>query len=81
MGFLTSHARVLLCLAHDPAARLRNVAVSLGITERSAQLLRPVGPSPSLRITPVPQLPRTWPGTTWTRTWGRSSGAMIPTQP
>jgi hypothetical protein len=35
-GFLTSHARVLLCIAHDPAARLRDVAASLGITERSA---------------------------------------------
>jgi len=35
-GFLTSHARVLLCIAHDPAARLRDVAGSLGITERSA---------------------------------------------
>jgi hypothetical protein len=35
-GFLTNHARVLLCLAHDPGARLRDMAVSLGITERSA---------------------------------------------
>jgi hypothetical protein len=35
-GFLTSHARVLLCIAHDPAARLRDIAASLGITERSA---------------------------------------------
>jgi hypothetical protein len=35
-GFLTSHARVLLCIAHDPGARLRDVAASLGITERSA---------------------------------------------
>ena len=35
-GFLTSHARVLLCIAHDPAAQLRDVAASLGITERSA---------------------------------------------
>jgi hypothetical protein len=35
-GFLTSHARVLLCIAHDPAARLRDVAARLGITERSA---------------------------------------------
>ncbi len=34
--FLTSHARVLLCIAHDPGARLRDIAVSLGITERSA---------------------------------------------
>jgi DNA-binding MarR family transcriptional regulator len=35
-SFLTNHARVLLCIAHDPAARLRDVAASLGITERSA---------------------------------------------
>jgi len=34
--FLTNHARVLLCIAHDPGARLRDIAVSLGITERSA---------------------------------------------
>jgi len=33
---LTNHARVLLCIAHDPGARLRDIAVSLGITERSA---------------------------------------------
>ena len=35
-SFLTNHARVLLCIAHDPAARLRDIAASLGITERSA---------------------------------------------
>jgi len=35
-GFLTNHARVLLCIAHDPAAPLRDIAASLGITERSA---------------------------------------------
>ena len=38
-GFLTSHARVLMCIAHDPgcaAARLRDIAASPGITERSA---------------------------------------------
>ena len=34
--FLTNHARVLLCIAHDPGARLRDIAASLGITERSA---------------------------------------------
>ena len=34
--FLTSHARVLLCLAGDPGVRLRDIAASLGITERSA---------------------------------------------
>ena len=35
-GFLTTHARVLLCIAHDPDARLRDIAASLGITERTA---------------------------------------------
>jgi hypothetical protein len=34
--FLTSHARVLLCIAHDPGVRLREIADSVGITERSA---------------------------------------------
>jgi hypothetical protein len=35
-SFLTSHARVLVCIAHDPGARLRDIAAGLGITERSA---------------------------------------------
>jgi DNA-binding transcriptional ArsR family regulator len=35
-SFLTNHARVLLCIAHDPGARLRDLAASLGVTERSA---------------------------------------------
>jgi MarR family len=35
-GFLTNHARVLLCITRDPGARLRVIAASLGITERSA---------------------------------------------
>jgi DNA-binding IclR family transcriptional regulator len=35
-SFLTSHARVLLCIAHDPGARLRDIAASVGVTERSA---------------------------------------------
>ncbi len=34
-SFLTNHARVLLCMAHDPSARLRDIAASLGITDRS----------------------------------------------
>ena len=34
--FLTNHAQVLLCVAHDPGARLRDIAASLNITERSA---------------------------------------------
>ena len=35
-SFLTSHARVLLRIAHDPAARPRGIAASLDNTERSA---------------------------------------------
>ena len=35
-SFLTSNARVLLRIAHDPAARPRDIAASLDITERSA---------------------------------------------
>ena len=35
-SFLTNHARVLLCTAHDPGVRLRDTAASLDITERSA---------------------------------------------
>lgn len=35
-SFLTNHARVLMCIAHDPGVRLRDIATTLGITERSA---------------------------------------------
>jgi DNA-binding IclR family transcriptional regulator len=35
-SFLTNHARALLCIAHDPGIRLRDIALALGITERSA---------------------------------------------
>src|ERR1700739_3067192 len=34
--FLTPHARVLLLVAHDPGVRLRDIAASLNISERSA---------------------------------------------
>ncbi len=34
--FLTNHGRALLCIARDPEVRLRDIAASLGITERSA---------------------------------------------
>jgi hypothetical protein len=34
--FLTNHGRVLLCIARDPGVRLRDIAASLGVTERSA---------------------------------------------
>ncbi len=35
-SFLTNHARVLVCIAHDPGVRLRDIAATVGITERSA---------------------------------------------
>jgi hypothetical protein len=35
--FLTNHARVLLCLAERPGARVRDVAQSVGVTERCVQ--------------------------------------------
>ena len=35
-SFLTNHARVLVCIAHDPGMRLRDIAAALGITERTA---------------------------------------------
>ena len=35
-ALLTNHARVLLAIARDPGIRLRDIAATLGITERSA---------------------------------------------
>jgi hypothetical protein len=35
-SFLTNHAQVLLCIAHDPAIRLREIGEAVGITERAA---------------------------------------------
>jgi DNA-binding Lrp family transcriptional regulator len=35
-AFLTSHARVLVCIAHDPGVRLREIGDTAGITERAA---------------------------------------------
>jgi MarR family protein len=35
-SFLTNHARALLCVARDPGARLRDIADTLGISERRA---------------------------------------------
>jgi hypothetical protein len=33
---LTNHGRALLCIAHDPGVRLRDIAATLHISERSA---------------------------------------------
>jgi len=35
-SFLTNHGRALVLIAHDPEARLRDLAVALGVTERTA---------------------------------------------
>ena len=35
-SFLTNHARALVCIARDPGVRLRDIAATLGVTERSA---------------------------------------------
>jgi DNA-binding transcriptional ArsR family regulator len=35
--FLTNHAHVLICVAANPAARVRDVAELVGITERAVQ--------------------------------------------
>ena len=34
--FLSNHAQVLLCIAHDPGVRLRDIGDQVGITERAA---------------------------------------------
>jgi predicted transcriptional regulator len=34
--FVTNHAHVLACIAADPSARLRDIATTVGITERTA---------------------------------------------
>ena len=35
--FLSNHAHVLLCIAKNPDARVRDMATSVGITERAVQ--------------------------------------------
>ncbi|MFI6227590.1 helix-turn-helix transcriptional regulator [Micromonospora echinospora] len=37
--FLTNHAHVLLAIARNPTARLRDVADEVGVTERAAQAI------------------------------------------
>ncbi|MEA2329907.1 MAG: hypothetical protein QOH58_45 [Thermoleophilaceae bacterium] len=34
--FLSNHGQVLLCIAHDPSVRLREIGDQVGITERTA---------------------------------------------
>ena len=38
-SFLTNHARALLCIAHDPGVRVRDLAAMIGVTERSAHTI------------------------------------------
>jgi DNA-binding MarR family transcriptional regulator len=39
--FVTNYAHVLVCIAADPTARLRDIAETVGVTERTAaQLVR-----------------------------------------
>jgi DNA-binding MarR family transcriptional regulator len=35
--FLTNHSQVLICLAQDPGTRIRDIATTIGITERATQ--------------------------------------------
>ncbi|MGL4745495.1 MAG: helix-turn-helix transcriptional regulator [Dermatophilaceae bacterium] len=35
--FFTNHGHVLVCLVRDPEARIRDLAATVGITERAAQ--------------------------------------------
>ena len=37
--FLTNYGHVLLCIARDPDARLRDIAAVCGITERAVQAI------------------------------------------
>lgn len=34
-AFLTNHAQALICIAHDPEVRLRDIGERVGITERA----------------------------------------------
>jgi Winged helix-turn-helix DNA-binding len=36
-AFLSNHGLVLLCIAHDPRTRMRDIAGAVDITERAAQ--------------------------------------------
>lgn len=37
--FLTNHAHVLLAIAADPETRMRDVATTVGVTERAVQMI------------------------------------------
>jgi len=37
--YLSNHSHVLICIANDPSARLRDLAERVGITERAVQMI------------------------------------------
>jgi hypothetical protein len=39
MGFLSNHARVLVCIARDPEVRLRDIGATVGITVHHAHVV------------------------------------------
>jgi DNA-binding MarR family transcriptional regulator len=52
--FVTNHAHVLACIAADPSARLRDIALTVGITERTAaQIIRDLEQSDYLTKTRI----------------------------
>jgi DNA-binding Lrp family transcriptional regulator len=52
--FVTNHAHVLECIAADPTARLRDIAATVGITERTAaQIVNDLGQAGYLTKTRV----------------------------
>jgi DNA-binding MarR family transcriptional regulator len=36
-SFLTNHTHILVCLSRDPSMTVRNLALQVGVTERSVQ--------------------------------------------
>jgi DNA-binding IclR family transcriptional regulator len=64
-SFLTKHARVLLCIAHDPGVRLRDIAAKTGVAERTAYGivtdLTEAGTSSSTRTATATITGSTWP--------------------
>lgn len=38
-SFLTNHGLALVCIANDPGSRIRDIAATLDVTERTAQTL------------------------------------------
>jgi hypothetical protein len=47
--FLTNHAQVLACVAHDPGVLLREISERVGITERAAHRIVTTRSKPACR--------------------------------